>query len=51
MIFKKKDVKKIVKILEDLDKEKQIKLAKENFEKIKEFSKDILEEKRKEFYK
>lgn len=50
-IFKKGSVRDIFNILKNLDKDSLIKVAKYNFEKAKEFDRNILKEKRNIFYK
>jgi glycosyltransferase involved in cell wall biosynthesis len=51
MIFEKKNSDKIVEILNSLNKEKLKEFAKYSFEKSKEFDEEILEKKRREFYR
>ena len=49
-IFYKKNVKQIMNILLNINKEKLIELSKENFKTAKKYDKDILENRRREFY-
>ena len=51
MIFKKKNVKQIVSILDNIDKETLIEASKHSFNKAKEFEKVSLGKKRDKFYK
>lgn len=50
-IFKKRNVKQIVNILENIDKNELKEMSKYSFEKIKEFDVEKLDNIRKEFYK
>lgn len=50
-IFKKRNVKQIVNILENIDKNELKEMSKYSFEKIKEFDVEKLDKIRKEFYK
>lgn len=50
-IFKKRNVKQIVNILENIDKNELEEMSKYSFEKIKEFDVEKLDKIRKEFYK
>lgn len=50
-IFKKRNVKQIVNILENIDKNELKEMSKYSFEKIKEFDVEKLDNVRKEFYK
>lgn len=51
VIFKKKNVKQIVNILDNIDKETLVELSKHSFNKAKGFERNTLEKKRDEFYK
>ena len=50
MLFSKKNVKQIAELLKNINKEKMIILAEQNFTKSKEFDKNVLEKKRRIFY-
>ena len=49
-IFKKKDVNGLVKILKSINKFKLNEMAKYSFEKVQEFKREKLENKRRKFY-
>lgn len=50
MLFGRKNIKEIADLLKNIDKEKMLSLAKQNFNKSKEYDKDALDKKRHDFY-